>query len=218
MVKGYQTLVDERTTVSYRDGMEAALKLAEALRRDEGEYDPAHMLAEMGRVIDAVREFVPREKWPELQAKLRGKPPPPSQIASARVSQAPPVRPHQRPGRGRVMSECSTCPPGAESVVEYRNGQPDQHDQSQDLRPAPVVKACGTYRHTARPGRRSPTPRPGEAELTRLQSTLRKYEEGRAWEKLNGFPTGRRDELIKHLQDRFDHLAGVPKSTTDPAR
>jgi hypothetical protein len=36
MVKGYATLVDEHTTVSYRDGMEAALKLAEALRQAEG--------------------------------------------------------------------------------------------------------------------------------------------------------------------------------------
>ena len=36
MVKGYQTLVDELTTVSYRDGMEAALKLNEIARKDEG--------------------------------------------------------------------------------------------------------------------------------------------------------------------------------------
>src|SRR5271157_6525464 len=41
MVKGYQTLVDEGTTVSYRDGMEAALKLAEALRKDEGTHERA---------------------------------------------------------------------------------------------------------------------------------------------------------------------------------
>jgi hypothetical protein len=41
MVKGYQTLVDEHTTVSHRDGMEAALKLAEALRKDEGAYERA---------------------------------------------------------------------------------------------------------------------------------------------------------------------------------
>jgi hypothetical protein len=42
MVKGYQTLVDERTTVSYRDGMAAAVKLAELLCKEEGEYDNAH--------------------------------------------------------------------------------------------------------------------------------------------------------------------------------
>src|SRR4029077_20117844 len=39
MVKGYQTLVDEDTTVSHRDGMEAALKLNEITRKDEGALD-----------------------------------------------------------------------------------------------------------------------------------------------------------------------------------
>jgi hypothetical protein len=92
MVKGYETLVDEQTNVSYRDGMEAALKLAEALRKEEGEYDIVHMRAEMGRIIDAVKEFIPQEKWPELQAKLRGQPPPPSQITTEQAPEAPPIR------------------------------------------------------------------------------------------------------------------------------
>jgi hypothetical protein len=72
MVKGYATLVDEQTNVSYRDGMAAALKLAEALRQAEGEYDTVHMMAEMGRIIEVVRTFVPQERWPEVQAALRG--------------------------------------------------------------------------------------------------------------------------------------------------
>ena len=46
MVKGYQTLVDEGTTVSHRDGMEAALKLNEIARKDEGAMDRARILAE----------------------------------------------------------------------------------------------------------------------------------------------------------------------------
>jgi hypothetical protein len=75
MVKGYQTLVDEQTTVSYRDGMEAALKLAEELRKGEGEYDRAHMMAEMGRIIEVVRTFIPAERWPDVQAALRGETP-----------------------------------------------------------------------------------------------------------------------------------------------
>jgi len=49
MVKGYQTLIDEHTTVSYRDAMEAALKL--------------------------VRTFIPAERWPDVQAALRGEAP-----------------------------------------------------------------------------------------------------------------------------------------------
>ena len=36
--KGYQTLVDELTTVSYRDGMDAALKLNQIARKDEAPW------------------------------------------------------------------------------------------------------------------------------------------------------------------------------------
>ena len=72
MVKGYQTLVDERTIVSHRDGMDASLKLAEALRKDEDAFEVVDMRARMSRVISTVREFVPREQWPALQARLRG--------------------------------------------------------------------------------------------------------------------------------------------------
>ena len=82
MVKGHQTLVDEGTTVSYRDAMEAALKLAEALRKDAGDYDKVHMMAEMGRIIEVVRMFIPAERWPEVQAALRGETP-----VSAQTSQ-----------------------------------------------------------------------------------------------------------------------------------
>ena len=38
MVRGYRTLVDEGTTVSYRDAMDAALKLNEIARKDEAPW------------------------------------------------------------------------------------------------------------------------------------------------------------------------------------
>lgn len=31
-----------------------------------------HMMAEMGRVIEVVRTFIPSQRWPEVQAALRG--------------------------------------------------------------------------------------------------------------------------------------------------
>jgi hypothetical protein len=89
MVKGYETLVDEHTNVSYRDGMAAAIKLAEALRQAADEYDAAQMNVRLGRIIAAVREFIPQEKWPEVQARLRGEPSPPSQTTTSRVPHAP---------------------------------------------------------------------------------------------------------------------------------
>ncbi len=82
MVKGYQTLIDEDTTVSYRDGMEAALKLNEIARKDEGAMDRARTLADMGRIIEVVRTFIPAERWPDVQAALRGETP-----VSAQTSQ-----------------------------------------------------------------------------------------------------------------------------------
>ncbi len=83
MVKGYQTLVDEHTSVSYRDAMEAALKLNEIARKDEGAIDRARMLADMGRIIEVVRTFIPSERWPEVQAALRGEAPTSQQTSQA---------------------------------------------------------------------------------------------------------------------------------------
>jgi hypothetical protein len=83
MVKGYQTLVDEHISVSYRDAMEAALKLNEIARKDEGAIDRARMLADMGRIIEVVRTFIPSERWPDVQAALRGE-----TSASPQTSQA----------------------------------------------------------------------------------------------------------------------------------
>jgi hypothetical protein len=60
----------------YRDGMDAALKLAEAIRQAEGEVDIAQMNVQWGRMITAIKEFIPQEKWPEVEARLRGEPPP----------------------------------------------------------------------------------------------------------------------------------------------
>jgi hypothetical protein len=52
--------------------------------------------------------------------------------------------------------------------------------------------------------------RSGEAEMTRLQALLRKFEEGRAIDALNGFTNAKRVQVLTDLQARYDHLAGVP--------
>jgi hypothetical protein len=55
--------------------MDAALKLNEIARKDEGAIDRARMLADMGRIIEVVRTFIPSERLPEVQAALRGETP-----------------------------------------------------------------------------------------------------------------------------------------------
>ena len=62
--------------------IDAALKLAEELRKDAGDFDKAQMMAQMGRIIDVVRTFIPSERWPDVQAALRGETP-----VSAQTSQ-----------------------------------------------------------------------------------------------------------------------------------
>lgn len=42
-----------------------------SLRKDAGDYDKVHMMAEMGRIIQVVRTFIPSERWPEVQVALQ---------------------------------------------------------------------------------------------------------------------------------------------------
>ena len=37
--------------------------------------DRARLLADMGRIIEVVRTFIPAERWPDVQAALRGETP-----------------------------------------------------------------------------------------------------------------------------------------------
>lgn len=46
--------------------------------------------------------------------------------------------------------------------------------------------------------------------MSRLQALLRKAEEGRMVETLNGRTNANRVQALSDLQARFDHLAGVP--------
>jgi hypothetical protein len=75
MVKGYETLVDPDTTVDVKTGMIAACRLQELIDSRAGQPDVAGMRAEMDRIIKVVRTFIPSERWPEVQAALRGETP-----------------------------------------------------------------------------------------------------------------------------------------------
>ena len=66
------SLVDRDTEVDVKTGMLAACRLQELIDSREGEPDIVGMRVEMGRIIEVVRTFVPSERWPEVQAALRG--------------------------------------------------------------------------------------------------------------------------------------------------
>jgi hypothetical protein len=46
--------------------------------------------------------------------------------------------------------------------------------------------------------------------MARLESLLRVFTEGKYVDQLNGRDTTDRDIVIAEMQERFDHLAGVP--------
>ncbi len=75
MVKGYQTLIAEDTVVSYRDGMDASLRLNELVRKDSGAIEQARMMAEMDRVISVVKEVCSPEQLAIMGARLNGEAP-----------------------------------------------------------------------------------------------------------------------------------------------
>ena len=75
MVRGYETLVDPDTTVDVKTGMLAACRLQELIDSHADQADWASTQAEMGRIVKVVRTFIPSERWPEVQAAVRGEAP-----------------------------------------------------------------------------------------------------------------------------------------------
>jgi hypothetical protein len=72
MNEAFRRLAAGDVDVSIDTGLRAAEKLQALTDARVGEADVVTMRAQMGRVIEFVREFVPREQWPALQARLRG--------------------------------------------------------------------------------------------------------------------------------------------------
>jgi hypothetical protein len=75
VVKGYESLVDPDTKVDARTGMLAACRLQEMIDSHGDQADWARTNAEVGRLVEVVRTFIPSERWPEIQAVLRGEAP-----------------------------------------------------------------------------------------------------------------------------------------------
>ena len=72
MNAAFRRLAAGDVDVSIDTGLRAAEKLQALTDARAGEADMAGVLVKMGRVIETVREFLPPEHWPALQARLRG--------------------------------------------------------------------------------------------------------------------------------------------------
>jgi hypothetical protein len=75
MVKGYESLVDPDTKVDVKTGIAAACRLQEMIDSHGDQADWAKAQADMGRIVEVVRTFIPSDRWPEVQAVLRGEAP-----------------------------------------------------------------------------------------------------------------------------------------------
>ena len=75
MNDAFRRVVDGDVDMSVDTGLRAAEKLQALIDARAGQADTARMRAEMGRVIEVVRTFIPAERWPDVQAALRGETP-----------------------------------------------------------------------------------------------------------------------------------------------
>ncbi len=72
MVRGFETLVDSDTTVDVTTGVIAAGRLQALIESRASGTRMAEIMAQMGRIIDAVHSSVPEELWPEILCKIDG--------------------------------------------------------------------------------------------------------------------------------------------------
>jgi hypothetical protein len=83
MNEAFRRLVDGDVDISVDTGLRAAEKLQALTDARAGQADMAAMRAEMNRVIEVVRTFIPSERWPDVQAALRGETPVSHQTSQA---------------------------------------------------------------------------------------------------------------------------------------
>jgi hypothetical protein len=72
MNEAFRRVVDGDVDVSIDTGLRAAEKLQARIDARAAGADMAGVLAQVGRIIDVIHTFIPSERWPEVQAALRG--------------------------------------------------------------------------------------------------------------------------------------------------
>ena len=84
IAKGYQTLVNEETVVSYKDGLDASMKRNDLTRAEAGALEQARIMAEMDRVIAVVKEICTPDQLAIMSSRLNDEPDKPVPVMSRR--------------------------------------------------------------------------------------------------------------------------------------
>ncbi len=71
MNEAFRRLVDGDVDVGVDTGLRAAEKLQALIDARAAGADMASVLAQMDRIIDVMHTFIPKHRWPEVQAALR---------------------------------------------------------------------------------------------------------------------------------------------------
>ena len=87
MQRAHEHLIQPTTVVTVGEGMTAAARLAEIERRSTGEMQHAEMMAEVHRIISAVKEVVPPQMWDAISAKVNSDQPIAVPALTARVEE-----------------------------------------------------------------------------------------------------------------------------------
>ncbi|TAM69160.1 hypothetical protein [Mycobacterium sp.] len=72
MNEAFSRLVNGDVDVSIDTGLRAAEKLQAMIDARAQGTDMSTIIADVGRIIEVIRTFIPSEKWPEVQAALQG--------------------------------------------------------------------------------------------------------------------------------------------------
>lgn len=70
--KGWQALIRGDIEPSWKDAQQAWERMSAIRKQAEGEYSVPYLLAQLNAVIEVIRDEIPPERWPAVEAKLFG--------------------------------------------------------------------------------------------------------------------------------------------------
>jgi hypothetical protein len=74
MLKGFERIVAEDSTVTVREAMDAASRLYDMSARDASQRKMADLIYSLDRIVRAAQEFVPEELWESFVDRAEGRP------------------------------------------------------------------------------------------------------------------------------------------------